>query len=197
MTQTTAVTSALIGRLASTPVRRIALVAAGIGVITLGAKTQVPFWPVPMTLQTLALMAIFAASGMRLSLEIILGYLALGLAGAPVFAGPIAGAIYFTGPTAGFLLGFVGAAVIVGAAADRGLTRRPLALFSTMIVADAVIFALGFLWLGFLFTTSTGQTLGAGTAFAKGVEPFILADLVKVALATAIVTGLGRRLRRG
>lgn len=197
MTQTTAATPALIGRLASSPVRRIALVAAGIGLITLGAKVQVPFWPVPMTLQTLALMVVFAASGMRLSLEIILGYLALGLAGAPVFAGPIAGAIYFTGPTAGFLLGFVAAAVIVGAAADRGLTRRPLALFSAMLAGDVAIFAMGFLWLGFLFTTSSGATLGAGIAFAKGVEPFILADLVKLVLATALFAGLGRRLHKG
>ena len=185
-------TTAPVGQLASSPIRRIALVAAGIGLITLGAKVQVPFWPVPMTLQTLALMVVFAASGMRLSLEIVLGYLALGLVGLPVFAGPVAGPLYFAGPTAGFLLGFVGAAMIVGYAADRGLTRRPLALFGAMLTADVLIFALGFLWLGFLFTTSSGQTLGADVAFANGVKPFVLADLVKLALAAAFFAGLGR-----
>ncbi len=189
-------TTAPIGQLASSPIRRIALVAAGIGLITLGAKVQVPFWPVPMTLQTLALMVVFAASGMRLSLEIVLGYLALGLIGLPVFAGPLAGPLYFAGPTAGFLLGFVGAAVIVGWAADRGLTRRPLALLGAMLAADVLIFVLGFLWLGFLFNTSSGQTLGADVAFANGVKPFILADLVKLALAASVFAGLGRLLKR-
>lgn len=189
-------TTAPVGQLASSPIRRIALVAAGIGLITLGAKVQVPFWPVPMTLQTLALMVVFAAGGMRLSLEIVLGYLALGLIGLPVFAEPVAGPLYFAGPTAGFLLGFVGAAMIVGYAADRGLTRRPLALFGAMLTADVLIFALGFLWLGFLFTTSSGQTLGADVAFANGVKPFVLADLVKLALAAAFFAGLGRLSKR-
>ncbi len=197
MTQTSPAPSTLIGQFATSPVRRIALVLTGIGLITLGAKVQVPFWPVPMTLQTLALMIIFAASGLRLSLEIILGYLALGLAGVPVFAGAAAGPLYFAGPTAGFLLGFVGAAVIVGWAADRGMARRPLALFGAMLAGDAVIFALGFLWLGFLFTTASGATLGAEVAFASGVNPFVLADLVKLVLAVLVITGFARRARRG
>lgn len=197
MNQTTSASPTLIGQFATSPIRHIALVLAGVALITLGAKIQVPFWPVPMTLQTLALMVIFAASGMRLSLEIILGYLALGLAGVPVFAGAAAGPLYFAGPTAGFLLGFVGAALIVGWAADQGTARRPLALFGAMLAGDAVIFALGFLWLGFLFTTSSGATLGADVAFASGVKPFVLADLVKLALAVVIVTGIGRRLHRG
>ena len=194
MTQTTAAT--LVGQLASSPLRRIAIVAAGVGLIALGAKTQVPFWPVPMTLQTLALMVVFAASGLRLSLQIIFAYLALGLAGLPVFAGPAAGPAYLMGPTAGFLLGFVAAAAIVGTAADRGLTHRPFALFGAMLTADIVIFTLGFVWLGFLFTTSTGSTLGANYAFTKGIQPFILADLVKLVLAVLIVTGIWHRFKR-
>ncbi len=192
----TTVSSSLVGQLASSPMRRIAIVAAGVGLITLGAKTQVPFWPVPMTLQTLALMVVFAASGLRLSLQIIFAYLALGLAGLPVFAGPAAGPAYLMGPTAGFLLGFIGAAAIVGTAADRGLTRRPLALFGAMLTADALIFSLGFLWLGFLFTTSSGSTLGANYAFTKGIQPFILADLVKLVLATLIITGIWQKFKR-
>ena len=197
MTQTAAPTSTLIGQFATSPVRRIALVFAGVCLITLGAKVQVPFWPVPMTLQTLALMVIFAASGMRLSLEIIFAYLALGLIGIPVFAGASAGPLYLAGPTAGFLIGFVAAALIVGWAADQGMARRPLALFGAMIAADVVIFALGFLWLGFVFTTSSGATLGADYAFSNGVKPFLLADLVKLALAVVVITGIGRRAQRG
>jgi len=197
MTQTTAATETLVGQFATSPARHIGLVLAGVALITLGAKVQVPFWPVPMTLQTLALMVIFAASGMRLSLEIIFAYLALGLIGVPVFAGASAGPLYLAGPTAGFLIGFVGAAMIVGWAADQGMARRPLALFGAMVAADVVIFALGFLWLGFVFTTSSGATLGAGVAFASGVKPFVLADLVKLVLAVVVITGLGRRLHRG
>lgn len=185
--------AAPIASFADTPVRRAGLILAGVGLIALAAKVQVPFYPVPMTLQTLALMAIFAASGMRLSLEIVLAYLAVGLMGLPVFAGPLAGPLYFTGPTGGFLMGFVGAAVIVGAAADRGFTKRPVALFGAMLAGATVIFSLGFVWLGFVFTTSTGATLGASYAFANGVVPFVLGDLVKILLATVAVTAIARR----
>jgi len=189
--------TAPIAQFAQSPVRRLALVAAGVALITLGAKTQIPFWPVPMTLQTLALMVVFAAGGLRLSIETIFAYLALGLAGVPVFAGPVAGAAYLIGPTAGFLMGFVAAAVIVGIAADRGLASKPLALFGAMLAADIVVFALGFLWLGYIFTTSSGNTLGAGYAFEKGVLPFLLADLVKVAIAALAISATSRRMNRG
>lgn len=195
MTQTRP-SAAPLGQLASTPIRRIALVAAGVGLIALAAKIQVPFWPVPMTLQTLALMLVIGASGFRLSLEIVLAYLAVGLAGLPVFAGPAAGPLYFTGPTAGFLIGFVAAAAIVGWAADRGLTKRPVMLFGAMFAGELAIFGLGFLWLGFIFTTSSGNTLGADIAFASGVKPFILGDMVKIAVAAAVISGLRRRFSR-
>lgn len=182
--------------LASSPIRRTVLIAAGVGLITLGAKLQVPFWPVPMTLTTLALMLVIGASGMRLGLQIVLAYLALGLVGLPVFAGPAAGPLYFAGPTGGFLLGFAAAALIVGRATDLGITKHPLALFGTMLAADAVVFAMGFIWLGFLFTTSAGSTLGADYAFANGVKPFILGDIVKIALAAIAVSGLRMRFAR-
>ena len=182
--------SAPIGQFAVTPLRRVGLIVAGVGIVALGAKAQVPFWPVPMTLQTLALMTVFALSGFRLSLEIITAYLVVGLMGLPVFAGALAGPMYFVGPTAGYLLGFVGAAGIVGLAADRGLTRRPMGLFAAMLAGSGVIFGLGFLWLAFLFTTSAGSTLGAEYAFTNGVLPFVLGDLVKIALATLAATGI-------
>ena len=185
-----------LAQLATSPIRRVALIAAGVGLIALGAKVQVPFWPVPMTLQTLALMLVIGASGLRLSLEIVLAYLAVGLAGLPVFAGPLAGPLYFAGPTTGFLLGFVAAAAIVGWAADRGLTNRPMALFGAMLTAEVAIFTAGFVWLGFIFTTSSGSTLGAEYAFTKGVQPFIFADLAKIAIATVAVTGLRHRVKR-
>ena len=175
------------------------LTLAGIALITASAKIQVPFWPVPMTLQTLAIMTIFAGFGMRLGVATILGYLGAGLSGLPVFAGPLAGPAYFAGPTAGFLAGFVIAAVIVGYAADKGLGKSPLKMFGAMVVADIAIFALGFAWLGFMFVEpKAGTTLGAATAFKYGVQPYIIADLVKMALASGIVAalwGMSKRLR--
>ncbi len=175
------------------------LALAGIALITASAKIQVPFWPVPMTLQTLAMMIVFATYGMRLGLATILGYLAMGFVGLPVFAGPVAGPLYFVGPTAGFLAGFVIAAMIVGYVADKGWGNSPFKMFNAMLLADIAIFALGFVWLGFMFVSQkTGTTLGAASAFKFGVQPYIIADLVKMALASGLVSalwGITRRLR--
>lgn len=163
----------------------------GVALIAVSAKVQVPFWPVPMTLQTLAIMAIFAAYGLRLSLATIIAYLAAGFAGFSVFAGPVAGPAYFAGPTVGFLVGFVIAAAIVGYGADQGWAKNPFKLFATMVLADVAVFALGFLWLGFMFVSAkSGNTLGAAVAFKAGVQPYILADLVKIALASALIPAL-------
>lgn len=176
---------------------RFFLVAFGVAILALSAKIQVPFWPVPMTLQTLAMMGIAAAYGSRLGVATVIAYLMAGYAGASVFAGPIAGPAYFAGPTAGFLAGFVAIAMIVGAAADRGWGNSPLKLFATMLVADVVCFAIGFAWLGFMFVSAnTGNTLGAETAFNVGVKPYILSDIVKIALAALMVPAIGKLLRR-
>ena len=150
-----------------------------------------------MTLQTLAIMAIAAAYGLRLGMATILAYLAIGLMGAPVFAGPIAGPAYFAGPTAGFLAGFVVIGAIVGWAADRGLARNPFKLAGSMLVADVICFALGFAWLAFIFVSpKTGSTLGAATAFNAAVAPYVLADLVKIAIAALAVPAIGSLIRR-
>lgn len=173
------------------------LVLAGVALITVSAKIQVPFWPVPMTLQTLAIMVVAAAYGSRLGLATILGYLGAGLYGLPVFAGPAAGPAYFAGPTAGFLAGFVLLTAIVGYAADKGWAKNPFKLFGTMLFADILVFALGFFWLGFMFVSAkSGTTLGAATAFSVGVQPYILADLVKIALASALVPALYNLIKR-
>ena len=192
MTTTTS-PAAPLARLATSGLRRVGLVVAGVVLMTIGAKVQVPFWPVPMTLQTLALMLIIGAGGMRLAVETVFAYLALGLAGLPVFAGAAAGPAYFAGPTAGFLIGFLLAALVGGFLVDRGAARHPLRLFGALILADAVLFASGVLWLGLVFTTASGGHLGLATAFAKGAAPFLLADLLKVAIAALAVSGLARR----
>lgn len=184
------------GRTGSRLLHYTALVAFGVALLTLSAKIQVPFWPVPMTLQTLAVMGIAAAYGARLGVATILAYLAAGLAGAPLFAGPVAGVAYFMGPTAGFLAGFVVIAAIVGSVADRGWANSAPKLFSTMVLADVICFAMGFVWLAYVFVSpASGNTLGAGVAYDV-VSQYFLADFVKIAIAALAVPMLARMVTR-
>jgi biotin transport system substrate-specific component len=160
-------------------------------VLVISAKVFVPFFPIPMTLATLAVMAIAAAFGLRLGLLTVLAYLGEGLAGLPVFTytpPAAAGPLYLLGPTGGFLAGYIVLAIIVGYAADRGWSRSPLKLFAVMIAADAVLFALGFAWFAWFAQLSNGGVgAGAAIAWAKGVQPFILGDVLKIVLAAAAV----------
>lgn len=183
--------------------RSVALVAAAVALLTLSAKFKVPFHPVPMSLQTLAVLAIGAAYGPRLGVIAVASYLALGAAGLPVFANTppaVPGPAYFLGPTGGFLIGFLPAAWIMGLAARRGLDRSVPLLFVAAVLADAALFAIGFAWLAFGAQLASGATgIGIERAWAAGVAPFALGDLVKCALVAAAfpaVWGLIARLRR-
>lgn len=166
----------------------VALVILGTLVMAIAAKIKVPFFPVPMTLQTLAVFGIAAAYGQKLGVATMLAYIFEGLIGLPVFAGAVAGPAYMAGPTAGYLAGFVVAAAIVGWAADKGWSRNPFKMFGTMLAADVVVFGLGFAWLSTL--------IGTSKAFEFGVLPFVLGDIVKIALASAIVAALWKVFRR-
>jgi biotin transport system substrate-specific component len=178
----------------------ILLVVAGTMVLAIAAKIKVPFYPVPMTLQTLAVLGIAATYGSRLAVITVLAYLAEGALGLPVFTNTppaVAGPAYFMGPTGGFLVGFVVMAGIVGAAADRGWGRSFPKLLGAMLVADVVMLALGFAWLAWFATLSSGATgLGVASAFSAGVAPFLLGDLLKVVLAAAAVPAVWRLFDR-
>ena len=171
----------------NTVLRNVVLIVLGSALLAISAKIQVPFWPVPMTLQTLAVIAIPAAYGLRLGVATVLAYLGEGFAGLPVFAQTASGPAYFLGPTGGFLAGFVIAAAIIGFATDRGWDRSVFRLGAAMLIGDAVIFALGFGWLGWLATIGAGHGIGPAKAFAAGVQPFLLGDLVKIALAACVI----------
>lgn len=190
-TSTAALAPSLIASRGTSAIGEAAIVMLASLVLVISAKVFVPFFPVPMTLATLAVMAIAAAFGMRLGLLAVLAYLGEGLAGLPVFTytpPAVAGPLYLLGPTGGFLAGYIVLAVIVGAAADRGWDRSPVKLFAAMIVADAVLFAMGFAWFaGFAHLSSGAVGAGAAIAWAKGVQPFILGDLLKIVLAAAAV----------
>ena len=169
-------------------IQALLLVIGGTLILTLSAKIQVPFYPVPMTLQTLGVMAIAAAYGSRLAVATVVLYLIEGFVGLPVFAGAAAGPLYLIGPTGGFLAGFVVLAFIVGTAVDRGWDRSAPKLFATLVAADVVVFAMGFAWLAWAAQLPNGH-VGTGMAYAwsGGLEPFILGDLLKIVLTALAV----------
>jgi biotin transport system substrate-specific component len=166
--------------------------------MTLAAKIKVPFYPVPMTMQTLAALLIGAGLGWRLGSATVLLYLTHGFLGAPVFTNTppaVAGPLYFVGPTAGFLFGMVVSAAIAGLAVERGLARSLPMLFGALILAQAAVFGFGYLWLAQFAALASGATgLGFGRAFAAGVQPFLLGDLLKTAIAAGVITALARRI---
>lgn len=188
-------------------VRNLLLVVLGTAFLALSAKIQVPFWPVPMTLTTLAVMLLAAAYGSRLAVITVAAYIAEGLAGVPVFSGPVAGPGYLLGTTAGFIWGYLPAALIIGLAADRGWDRSPARLGIAMLIGDAVIFACGFVWLAFLVAVPErlfsvlgveAGAHGAGVAFAwaNGVQPFLFGDAIKILLAACLIPAGWAVLRR-
>ncbi len=157
----------------------VAVVLLGSALMTLSAKVQVPFWPVPMTMQSMVAILIGMACGSRLAAVTILAYLAQGLAGLPVFAGAGAGPAYMAGPTGGYLVGFVLAAALTGWLAERGWDRTPLKALAALAIGHAMVFVPGVAWMAVLF--------GGEKAIALGLAPFWAATLLKTALGAAIL----------
>lgn len=164
---------------------RIGLTLAAAALIALGAKVQVPFWPVPMTLQTLAVLVIAAGLGPRMGLAAMGAYMAAGLAGLPVFAGSPErglGLAYLAGPTTGFLIGMALAMVVTGWLAARGgMAARAVA----MLAGTVAIYVPGLIWLS--------AFVPADRLLAVGVAPFLLGDIVKIAVGTLALQLLSRR----
>jgi len=163
--------------------RNILLAVAGSLALWISAKVQVPFYPVPMTMQTFVVLVIGMAFGWRLGAATVLLYLAEGAAGLPVFAGTPErgiGLAYMAGPTGGYLVGFVLAAATVGVLAERGWDRRIPTTLAAMALGTAIIFACGVLWLGALVGWSE-------PVLALGVTPFLPGAAFKIALAAAVL----------
>ena len=170
---------------------QILLAIAGTLLLTLSAKTKVVLGPVDISLQTLAVLLIASAYGLRLGVATMLLYMAEGAMGFPVFQGTPEkgiGIAYMLGSTGGYLAGFVVMAAIVGWAADRGWDRHPVKLFNAMLVAEVIMMAMGFAWLAML--------IGPEKSWQFGVLPFIVGDLIKVALAATLVPAAWSLLKR-
>lgn len=159
---------------AARSLRTALIVIAGAAIMTLAAKTQIPFWPVPMTLHTLAVMAFAVTLGPRIAVSIFVAYLAAGVVGLPVFSGSPErgiGLAYMTGPTGGYLLGYLVASWLVGVLA---LGKSTAGRTGAMLAGLTVIYAIGIAWLAVF--------VPASKLLAAGVLPFVLGDLVKIAL---------------
>ncbi len=172
-------------------VKEVALVLAGIALLTIAAKIRVPMWPVPMTMQTFAVLTLGAGLGLRLGLASLLGYVVLGAAGVAVFAGDSAGIAYMAGPTAGYLVGFVVAAAAMGAMARKGWDRSVLTMAGAMILGNAIIYVFGLAWMAHLF----GAAKGAAWVMQYGFTNFLVGDVLKLVLAALVVPGLWKLAR--
>lgn len=156
----------------------LALIVGGSLLLAFSAQLAVGF-PVPITGQTFAVLMLAALLGPRRGSLCVLAYIAEGAAGLPVFAQAKFGIPALLGPTGGYIIGFVPAAFLVGFLARRGWDRRIGTTVLAMVLGNLVIYAFGLLWLSVL--------IGPGRSVATGVLPFIPGDIIKIALAAAIL----------
>jgi len=185
---------------------RFALLAVlGVIFIALCAQVRVPFYPVPMTGQTFAVLLVGTVFGWRLGLATLLLYMAAGSIGIPVFAKWSAGPGIIAGATGGYIIGFALAAALLGYLAQRGWSRKVPFLILGMVGAEILIYLVGVPWLAVWYGGTGAQYLQEGqgawdAAFASGFTPFVLGDLLKLLLAAALVTAgwqiFGRRKQR-
>lgn len=173
--------------------RIAALTLAGSLALAVSAKLQVPFYPVPMTMQSLVVLLVGMAFGWRLGAATVLLYLFEGVLGLPVFAGTPEkgiGLAYMAGPTGGYLLGFVPAVALTGWLAERGWDRSPWRTAIALTLGHVALFLTGVAWLAVF--------VGWSKAVAFGLTPFLAGSLVKIALGVALVRAgwamVGRRV---
>ena len=149
-------------------------------VLAVSSKIKIPFYPVPMTMQTLVVLMIGIGFGWKLGLATVLLYLFEGIIGLPVFSGTPEkgiGLIYFTGPTMGYLLGFLVAVYVSGKFIyDNSLIKN----FLKLMLATSFIYILGMSWLGSLIGWDK-------PIFQLGAQPFLLAELFKILIVTLAI----------
>ena len=155
--------------------------------LAISSKFKIPFYPVPMTMQTFVVLLIGVCFGWKLGGTIIIFYLLEGLMGLPVFSGTPekgSGIIYFVGPTMGYLLGFVFAAMICGV---LKFNKNIIFNFFKLFLSVSVIYFFGLIWLGILIGWDK-------PLFDLGVKPFLLAELFKLSILSVIITLLNDKL---
>ena len=158
-------------------IKNLFIALVGTILLTISAKIKIPFYPVPMTMQTLVVLLIGITFGWKLGVATIALYLTEGIIGLPVFAGTPEkgiGLTYFFGPTFGYLIGFL---VTVFLAGKFNYNNNLIQNFLKLTFATSFIYILGMLWLGGLIGWNK-------PIFKLGAQPFLLAELFKILLAT-------------
>ena len=169
-------------------IKSVIVIFFGSVMLAISAKIKIPFYPVPMTMQTFVVLFIGIAFGWKLGLATISLYLFEGIIGLPVFSGTPEkglGIVYFTGPTMGYLIGFIVAVYLTGKFTyDKNLLMNFLKLF----FATSFVYILGILWLGTLIGWEK-------PIFKLGVQPFLLAELFKILIATLAINHI-KKIRK-
>lgn len=162
---------------------KAAIAIAGSALLAISAKLQVPFYPVPVTMQTLVVLVLGMTLGSRLAFATLALYLAEGMAGLPVFAGTPEkgiGLAYMMGPTGGYLLGYLFAATLTGWLAERGFDRSlPKAAFA-LVLGNLAIYVPGLVWLGAVIGWDK-------PVLQYGLIPFLAGDALKLALGACLL----------
>jgi biotin transport system substrate-specific component len=164
---------------------KIILAIVGSVLLAVSAKVQIPFWPVPMTMQTFMILVLGMVYGPRLGVATLGLYLSEGAVGLPVFATG-SGIDYMIGPTGGYLAGFVLAIFVTGHLAGRGWDRNIVKTLVAMLAGTLLIFTPGILWLS--------TFIGFENALAAGLTPFLLSESLKIALAVLIMPLIWKRI---
>ena len=165
----------------------ILLALFGTLLLAISSKVQVPFWPVPMTMQTFVIFLIGMTYGIRLSFATVALYLFEGAAGLPVFASG-GGMAYLIGPTAGYLYGMLFASVVISYLANLGFSKTYLKATLSLFVGSIIIFSIGIIYLG--------SIIGYEKAIAAGLLPFIPSELFKIALAVSLIPTIQKIIKK-
>ena len=165
----------------------ITLMLFGSILLAISAKVQVPFWPVPMTMQTFIVFIIGMAYGWKLAFFTLVAYLLEGALGLPVFAKG-GGILYLTGPTAGYLYGMTIAAGVIGAFAELGYNNSYFKSLISLLIGTFIIFLFG---VGYL-----GSVIGYDKALAGGLYPFIPSEFFKIGIAVVLIPSINRYISR-
>ena len=160
-------------------VKNAIIVFLGTVLLTVSAKVKIPFYPVPMTMQTFVVIFLGMCFGYKLGFATVVLYLFEGILGIPVFSNSPekgVGMIYFTGPTMGYLLGFIIAVYVAG---KFTFNKNYLLNFIKIVFSVLTIYVLGLIWLGILIGWDK-------PIFELGAKPFLLAELFKIILLVII-----------
>jgi len=184
---TTLIHSALSSYKINIYLKNIILVFFGTFLLAVSSKIQVPFWPVPMTMQTFVVFIIGMSYGSKLAFSTLMLYLLEGAFGFPVFAKG-GGLLYLTGPTAGYLYGMTIAAWVIGVFADLGYNDSYFKSLISLLIGTFIIFLFG---VGYLVSI-----IGFDKAVAVGLYPFILSEIFKISLAVALIPNIKKYINK-